>query len=94
MPLNRVDLCDGRQRFGWGDVGRAEDVLGQTQTALPHEGLMKQAKGVLALGGELSIDDAGLAMRLQVHLRGKPVTDVSRPLVSERVPVEQVTEHG
>lgn len=60
---------------------RAEDLLGRLQATLTHKAAMEQAKGVLAVRGGLSIEEAGLALRLYAHRRRQPVTDVARALV-------------
>jgi anti-anti-sigma factor len=60
---------------------RPEDLLGRLQAAMTNKTTIEQAKGMLAVRGELSIEDAALALRMHARSSHLPITGVARALV-------------
>lgn len=69
---------------------RPQDLLGRLQEAMTNKTTIEQAKGIIAVRGELSIEDAALALRLHARTTRSPVTGVARALVRRDLTPEYV----
>lgn len=65
-------------------------VADQLRTALDNRVVLEQAKGILSQVGELSMDQAFVALRRYARDRNERLTDVARALVHRRLPADAV----